>query len=60
MDVHAVGRGTLGQPPSAALQEPGARVVGRLRKLTEDRYPEVYLLLRERAGWTQVRNPRPA
>ena len=37
--------------------EPGARVVGRLRELTEDRYPEVYLLLRERAGWTQVRIP---
>ena len=37
--------------------EPGARVVGRLRELTEDRYPEVYLLLRERDGWTQVRIP---
>jgi lipoprotein-anchoring transpeptidase ErfK/SrfK len=34
-----------------------ARAVGRLHELTEDGYPEVYLLLRERGGWTQVRIP---
>jgi lipoprotein-anchoring transpeptidase ErfK/SrfK len=39
-----------------------ARAVGRLRQLTEDGYPEVYLLLRKHVDesgreWTQVRIP---
>lgn len=38
----------------------GSRVVGRLQKLTEDGYPEVYLLLRrtDDGRWTKVRIPR--
>ena len=35
----------------------GARTVGRLRLWTEDRFPEVYLLLRRRGSWVQVRIP---
>jgi hypothetical protein len=35
-----------------------ARRVARLRALTEDGHPELYLALREQAGWVQVRLPR--
>jgi hypothetical protein len=35
-----------------------ARRVARLRALTEDGHPELYLALRERDGWVQVRLPR--
>jgi hypothetical protein len=34
-----------------------ARAVGRLRYWTEDRFPEVYLLLRRRGPWVRVRIP---
>ncbi|MDA0171653.1 L,D-transpeptidase family protein [Solirubrobacter taibaiensis] len=35
-----------------------ARRVARLRTLTEDGHPELYLALREERGWVQVRLPR--
>jgi len=40
-----------------ARPEPGARRLARLRFLTEDGLPEVYLALRRTDGWVQVRIP---
>ena len=37
---------------------PGALQVGRLRLLTEDGFPEVYVLLAERADWVRLRLPQ--
>jgi hypothetical protein len=43
--------------PIRVAPRAGARTVGRLRLWTEDRFPEVYLLLRRRGSWVQVRVP---
>ena len=37
---------------------PEGRRVGRLRLLTEDGFPEVYILLAEREGWVRLRLPQ--
>jgi hypothetical protein len=54
--AHAVGRRPVHRRPTADSPQ-----VGRLRLLTEDGYPEVYLALRSRAAgdlaWVQVRLP---
>jgi len=46
--------------PAAAYLQPstGARRVGRLRLLTEDGFPEVYVVLAERADWVRLRLPQ--
>jgi len=46
--------------PARAYLQPssGARRVGRLRLLTEDGFPEVYVLLAERADWVRLRLPQ--
>ena len=46
--------------PAPAYLQPstGARRVGRLRLLTEDGFPEVYVLLAERADWVRLRLPQ--
>ena len=46
--------------PARAYVRPSerARRVGRLRLLTEDGFPEVYVLLAERADWVRLRLPQ--
>jgi hypothetical protein len=46
--------------PARAYARPSAdaREVGRLRLLTEDGFPEVYVLLAERADWVRLRLPQ--
>ena len=46
--------------PARAYVRPsaGARRVGRLRLLTEDGFPEVYVLLAEHADWVRLRLPQ--
>jgi L,D-transpeptidase catalytic domain len=46
--------------PARVLAEPTpeARRVGRLRLLTEDGFPEVYVLLTEQDGWVRLRLPQ--